>query len=744
MVKKRVLFLVLAFGIFLASISFISAWEFNGTIRDVNGTALNNSIINVTVRDNTFSVVGYNSTTSNATGWFNLTVANSASWFYEPSITHFQSNSTSTTPIDFVGQNVPAFPYQELQNGLTVNFYLREAGTINITAVNATGTATTFFYVIKDQSLGFPIATNFQTYVSQATIYVPRDRNYSIMIFPNQSMPVSYDFNNFTATSSYNISTPGTTNNISNYNVSNRSLNKVFNVTENLVWVNGYTFNSTGSRMTWNEFSVVPFLIESSNSPMVFLGQGGMPYNMSAWRSGDNETDNFSIGTGIYNMTLPGPAESANYILFATARNGTDYYGGYRNITLNYTDTGVQVNFTMYPLMSIDWNSSNSNISMNNAANWSQTTNISSAKKAFNLVSSAGTILNQTSAHIEITVDYTNYNATQFTFMMDPAQEGNATFYLPLINATGIKEINIYSMNYAPKRVGTKTALQILANNNITLNTFNPGDIDSQIQASNIVMELYTSNSTCDVPSPSSACRLGGSGDSFDEFNPLGAVIGGGKISFRMGTGSILIHYVNVDMMASGPPDALFDDSATENTTGDFDYALRFGTLGPTIYDYVLVSMPYTEGSSSVSGLNESAQVNISKPFFYDENSSGVIDWETPIWNTTANGTNGSLLANNYTHFSTYSSDWQTLMGNNTCGTNVSIFNATNPCYLDTTNNRVWIRLPHFSGTKPSITGTAIAATTSSSSSSGGGGGGGSASINKSQGFAKITQIGRA
>src|SRR3989344_2997817 len=121
MVKKRVLFLVLAFGIFLASMSFISAWVFNGTIRDVNGTALNNSI------------------TSNATGWFNLTLTDNSNWFYEPSITHFQSNSTSTTPIDFVGQNVPAFPYQELQNGLTVNFYLREAGTININAVNATG-----------------------------------------------------------------------------------------------------------------------------------------------------------------------------------------------------------------------------------------------------------------------------------------------------------------------------------------------------------------------------------------------------------------------------------------------------------------------------------------------------------------------------------------------------------------------------------------------------------------------------
>ena len=58
------------------------------------------------------------------------------------------------------------------------------------------------------------------------------------------------------------------------------------------------------------------------------------------------------------------------------------------------------------------------------------------------------------------------------------------------------------------------------------------------------------------------------------------------------------------------------------------------------------------------------------------------------------------------------------------CTTNVSIFNATNPCYLDTTNNRIWIRLPHFSGNKPSVTGcvvTATAAATATDSESGSG-----------------------
>jgi len=95
------------------------------------------------------------------------------------------------------------------------------------------------------------------------------------------------------------------------------------------------------------------------------------------------------------------------------------------------------------------------------------------------------------------------------------------------------------------------------------------------------------------------------------------------------------------------------------------------------------------------------------------------------IWNASANGTTGSALAGNNTHYSTYSSQWETLMGQNNCTRNQSELNSTNPCYIDTTNNRIWIRLPHFSGTQPSVTGNVITATSTSdtpaSSSSGGG-----------------------
>ncbi len=725
---KKLLFLIFSVTLFVVFTSlFISAWEFNGTIYDVNGIRLYNATINVTVRGQNFQIVGYNYTRSNQTGWFNLSVADNQQWMYEPKITHFEQNKTDlSTPIDYIGQSVPAFPYQELQNGLSVDFYLKEAGTINITAVNGSGTTKTFQYLVKDIALGYPIAEGFESYVSQVTLYVPRNRNYSIMIYPNQSMPVSFNWNNFSSTTDYSFTYN------SNYNVTTHTLHKKFNVTENLIWVTGYALNSTGGTDDYNEFTVVPFILEPGG--MIYLGENAaMPYNMSAWRG---VSDFHNLTNGFYNITLPGPAESINYILFATARNGTGYYGGYRNVTLSYGSSNTNINFTMYPLMSIDWASANSNFTMNDAANWNRK-NISSAKQRFNLINSTGSILSQTSAHIEVTIDYSGYNATEFTFMFDISQGGSASFYLPLINATGIKEMNIYSMNYAPKRVGKRSAAQILSSNNITLSQFNPQAIDTQLQSGNIVMELYISNSTCDVPNPASPCGIGSS-SSMQNFNPLGAVIGGGKLSFRMGTGGILIHYVNVDMLASGPPDALFDNSQTETTTGDFNAALRFGSLGPTIYDYVLVSMPYTEGSTSQTGINENADVNMSIPLFYDENASGVMDWTAPIWNSSANGSAGSALVGNYSHFSARQSEWAVLMNQTNCTTNINIFNVTNPCYIDKTNNRIWIRLPHFSGNKPGVSGSVITASTTTTTTTGGSSGS-VTEVKKAHSWTKIT-----
>ena len=657
------------------SLSFVNAFEFNGTVRDVNGLILNNTIINITIRDQSFNIVGYNTTTSNGTGWFNLTVSDNTNWFYQPVLQHFNGSY-----IDFIGQNLPAFPYQEVSTLSTINFYLRYGGTINITAINSTGSRVTFNYMVKDTKLGFPIESNWQTYVSEKIIYVPSDRNYSVMIFPQNSMPVSYDLNNL---SSYD----------------NKTFKKQFNTSMSLVRVSGY-INDSGI-VGWDEFRVVPLLLEPGN--MIFMGGGGLPYNMSSWDFA-NGTDMYNLSTGFYNITLPGPAESATYILFATARNGSLGYGSFKNITTNYGDTEKHHNLTMYGLFG-SWGTVSSNITLNKASDWSQI-NISSAQQTFNLINSTNSSLSQLSAHVEVKVDYSNYGAIEFTFMEDISQSGSASFSVPLLNMTGIKDINIYSQMYAPKRV-SKTASQIQTNNNITMTAFNPGDIEGGVDEGDISVAFYTSNSTCDVPTPPSSCSLGDL--DMENFNPLTSIIGGGRLSFRMGTGNIKVHYVNVDMLASGPPDAAFDDSATTGTSGDsFASALRFGSMGPTIYDYVFVSVPYSETAGS--GLDDTNSVNMSIPVYYDEN------WNV-IWNTTSNGTSASSFAANYSHYSTHASEWSYLMNQSTCTTNTSMFNLTNPCYINTASNVIWVRLPHFSGIGPSVSGSVVATTTTTSPS---------------------------
>ncbi|MEK6825769.1 MAG: hypothetical protein AABY00_03210, partial [Nanoarchaeota archaeon] len=359
-------------------------------------------------------------------------------------------------------------------------------------------------------------------------------------------------------------------------------------------------------------------------------------------------------------------------------------------------------------------------ISLDNSNNFANKQLVASARQSFQLVNRTNSSLSQAFSHIEVTVNYSSWGVPEFTWMEDVQQSGNGNFSLPLLNVTGIKEMNVFvgGGNYAPRRVELSVAqiisgrhLQGGTNNNlsaynISVNSFSAGDIDGQMVASNITMGLYISNSSCDVPSPASSCLVGGGGQNMSNFNPMSAIIGGGRLSFRMGTGNISVHYVNVDMMASGPPEALFDDSATDRSSGSaFDQAVRFGSGGPTIYDFILVSIPYSETAGS--GLNDTNDVNMTIPILYDDN------WRV-LWNVTANGSAAGALANNFSHYISRQTEWGYLMGQTNCTTNVSQFNITRPCYIDKTGNVIWIRLPHFSGTGPSVVGTTVAAATTS------------------------------
>ena len=121
------LFLFILFIIFFSNSVF--AWNFTGVAYNITGSPLENAIVNVTIRDQTFTEIGSNATATNSTGGFALNVSDVANWMYQPTITHYIGNSNGTTAVDWVGQSLPAFPFREVQSGMNVNFYLRDGGT---------------------------------------------------------------------------------------------------------------------------------------------------------------------------------------------------------------------------------------------------------------------------------------------------------------------------------------------------------------------------------------------------------------------------------------------------------------------------------------------------------------------------------------------------------------------------------------------------------------------------------------
>lgn len=679
MVKRIILFLLM---VVLLAIG-VSAFEFNGTIYDPNGVTLNNTLINITAYTfggDDFTVNDSNSSTSNATGWFNFTFSGDSDFFYGVEIIH---TNASNGQVEYVGQSLPQFPHSEFSTLSNIKFYLKEAGTINISVINATNEKIAFSYFLKDTTLGYTVSSSFNASKEGKLVYVPREKNYSIMIFPasgdnnNFFVGATFNWNNFSATADYNIS------GISDYNVTTRILRKQFNSTESMAWVSGYINDSAFTG--WDEFVIVPYMLEPGN--MLFTANGILPFNTSSWRAGNFKTDNYSFSSGFYNITLPYVAEeTTNYLLYAAARNGSNYRGSYLNLTVNHGNH-TNINFSLYGLLGDP-----ANISIaapGNGVGW----NASTKKIKFNFYNSSGSVMTGFTAHTETTVDYSSYGAVEFTFMEDLSR-GNARISLPLLNVTGFKKMVIYTMDSAPKKI--KRSITQLLNNqtNITITAFSPGEIpgEADIASSGINISLYRSNSTCDVPKPNNVCKVNSAAG--NGFNLLSTVVGGGQISFRMSYNNITVHYKNVDLLASGPPDALFDASGNQSDSGaGLDAAWRFGSAGPEIYDEVLIGIPYSAGD-----VDESAPISVLLSNLYDE------EWNV-IWNTSANQNAENITNIADGDYSTYNQRW---LNSTLNGMNCSTTDSTVSCYVNTTSNMMWLTIPHFSGIGPTVKTTTV------------------------------------
>jgi hypothetical protein len=343
-ILKLVLLVSLIFGIAAGT---ASAFSFRGYTYDVNKSALNNTT--VIIEEYSLGpgsppiLIANYSNSSNMSGYFNIkNIPDNVTSSYNIILRHFNG-----TTLDYIGQSLPVFPYNMIlslaMDPKPINFNLRNGGTINITAINETGVRKNFRYTVKDKKLGYPVADNFGNEVSGAVLYVPANRNYSIMIYPNQSFPISYDLDNLTTSNNY--------------------IDVTFNTSVTLRRVIGHVNLSDGSDH-FSDLKIIAYLMEPGN---MISQDHPLPYNMSAMKcSPICESDIYNPASGNYNISLPGAAMNANLLLFATAYNSTsgNYSGSFRTILLNYSNSPVTgFNFSLQQLLGTQ-----SIISLNNAS----------------------------------------------------------------------------------------------------------------------------------------------------------------------------------------------------------------------------------------------------------------------------------------------------------------------------------------------------------------------------------------
>ncbi|MBI2662641.1 hypothetical protein HYX11_04240, partial [Candidatus Woesearchaeota archaeon] len=657
--KEGMLFMLILVFVSLFSMFASASFNFTGITHNQSGTVLSANVsLEVYSVTNMMTPSIILSTLSNGTGHFNITVNDTYAtngYMFKPVLKNYSSDNYN---VAWIGQVLPAFPYSEFSSLGVIQFYLFPAVTMNLSAVNSTGDIINFSYQLKDARLGFPIAASFipANMVYNVTLSFPKSRNYSIMIYPGNSFPLGYELTSMTVNNTYQNSTQNPDH-----------INLRFNTSNTIRRVSGNISISGATNFT--NIKIIPYLLETGN--LVALSHP-LPYNMSLWRA---ESDTYNISDGKFNITVPGATMDFKMLLFATAVKDGVYYGAFRNLTSSNSNVEL-VNFTFNMTTLVG---QVRNITLSGAQGG--TVDIQTKEVAFNITSGGSSLSN---GNVEMDLDYTSgfTDGYAFTYM----ESINGTVYLPLLNAS-VKTMNIYTSSAAPKEK-TYTASELaLGSVNIALTAFNPGDISGANVSSYLQVGFYKSDSSCSVPYPGASCSLLNATD-FGNFNPLTLIMGGGKIDFEMklSSSNLTVRYIDVDMIASGPPDALFDSSANSSSSGaNMGSVWRFGSLGPEIYSLVLVGIPYA------TTVDELAPFSVVLNKLYDEN------WGS-VWNTTSNpnGAGYNTVAN--AGYADYNRSWFNLSDG---GMQCSLTDTLAPCYVNTTYNMMWLRIPHFSGIGP-------------------------------------------
>jgi hypothetical protein len=718
-----------------------------GSIFDMDGQPLEGAEANISAQS--FSMdgpveIGYFCALSNESGVYNITdipttVENANNLddpgfmgpggmdedqiFYQLSAADYSSVYPNLAT--HVSTSLPYVPIMEFINLLgEPEIYLKPAISfrVNVTGpiytwnhdnetMNVTDGPKEFSIMVKDQRLGFQVK-EFNTRTYERTFSVPQDRDYSFTIFANQSFPISVNFSNILTTcqGSQDFGLTGVTTEFMLYN-DTYLINVSVDVSFTNQWLSG-TFNNVTDPL---EMKVVVYNMEHQGDEMMVFENWAMPYNLDDdFKNGT--LDQYNLGTNEYNIALPATNASSYLLLRAYARNATGYYmGSAKIIAENQTLNPDSFDFDMEQLIEGEY-SVNRTITSNNVSNnWTETTVVETIGVLFNLVNN-GTVLENENPFVEMKREL---NGEIYNQMVDGS---NGQFNVSLVEGEGLYKLTIYSQQYAP--ISTSVSADVISGAestdtiscedgqcNITMREF--GEYDPLGKNATIMMMMYKSNDTCNVPNPPDICDLCASdeGDepldkdanksgemSKDEFSPFAAILKGDismMIKSNTSNGTIYVYYLTVDLLASGPPDASFSTDAVDADDG-LAKAWQFGSQGPEIYEEVLIGIPLDDEL-----INKTVKVTI--PLLYDN------DLTTVLWNASAGDTVDTILNDStlYTLYGDYlDSEYEAYLN----GTGV-ICNESDPTlssglgYKDVDNRTVWIKIPHFSGVGPEVTG---------------------------------------
>jgi len=689
-------------------------FSFAGSIHNKNGQNISGAVAEITVSsmggDGPPTSLGTFNDTTDAEGRFNITnipicqnfstidcsqvscgPGSGGTLFYQ--LAAYEYNDSTNTYAINTSRTLPSLPATELKCMLNnPEFYLIPAISFNVTAIGPdynyenfppelTGySSKNFEIMVKDQALGYSVK-EFSTQASQRIFSVPAGRNYTLSIYPSMSFPMSIRFNNiswYCENQAGDFDIDGVTTSSETYN-GTYLVNVEINTTST---AKNLTGNFTGIT-TPDSMRIVAYNMETQN--MVFE-EWALPFNLGYDEGWTKYNDTYNLTACNYSIALPATTAPSYLMLRAYAHNNSGYYMSSNIINASNGNLNVSnLNFTMEKLIT----GTNKSISSNNVSNtWSSERIVNTTSVLFRLVNATGSHLSSQTAFVEVKREL---DGTEYMTMIDGE---NGVFNLSLVEGSSIKKLTIYSQQYASISAPVSAAVLSGSTNNsffnctngvcnITMRSF--GEFDPLGENSSLTMDMFLSNSSCNIPNPPSSYSLIGS-QGEDDFSPLNAILKG-DVSLMISTNNVSVYYINVDLLASGPPDAAFTDSGSES---GFASLWKFGSQGPEIYESVIIGVNY----SGQAFENEDV-IRLDIPLLFDNEFN-------EIWNRSKG--HGITEIQTWDNLSDYRDYLNTPYEAYLNGTGVTCSESdstleNNLAYRDITNTTIWMKIPHFSGT---------------------------------------------